>query len=38
MVMHDRASKKLGLDQAIFLDGSFAKTKFAAKGTMKLGG
>ena len=26
--MFQRASKKLGLDKAIFLDGSFAKTKF----------
>ena len=40
--MFSRASKKLGLDQAIFLDGSFAKTKFAMKSSsknkMKIGG
>ena len=33
--MFKRASKKLGLDQAIFLDGSFAKTKFASKKSRK---
>ena len=40
--MFQRASKKLGLDQAIFLGGTFATTKFAPKRgdskVVKLGG